>query len=190
MALLGTGCATAYRDSAADEALAEAAPTEAALSHQFTSNRLSKAQLDAFQIRAQQKLRDFIDYLTIIANPALDSAFRHIAAQQAEQLFTSPQAVVPAWSGSPGEPELVSISSFLEALIQQEGVLTFSIEQLAVDQPLVLNDSAQYEGELSFNVSGTADRATHRTGVVVKKVTKKFGQETDSVWEVFLKDIQ
>ena len=88
--LLGTGCASANRESAADVALAEAAPTEAELDDQLTADRLRPRQLRALEVRAQQKLRDFYDYLNLVGNPSLDSTFRAEAARQALLLFADP----------------------------------------------------------------------------------------------------
>ena len=191
--LVASGCATANRESSADEALAEATPTEVELNDQLTRDQLSDAQLSAFEIRAQQKLRDFIDYLNIVSNPTLDSAFRTEATRQAEQLFTDSGAAVGLWSGHE-ESEKLSVRSLLATLIHTQESIAFTIDSLIVRQSITPEDSAQYRGSLSFRVSNTnsgkTGNAEHQADVVVRKKRKTFGEEAEVVWAVFLGDIQ
>ena len=187
--LTASGCASAYREGAADEVLAEAIPTEEELEDQLTGDRLSEAQLSAFEIRAQQKLRDLVDYLNIVGNSSLDSAFRQEAARQAEALLAPPSTEEEAEKESFifEASGIYTLPEFMRAFPD-----TLLITSLTVDQPLELNGS-QYRGQLSFKSSTAGDdeeSTEHQARMVVQKVTKAFGEETEEVWEVLLEDIQ
>lgn len=188
--LMASGCASAYREGSADEALAEAAPTEAELDDQLTRDQLSEAQLSAFEIRAQQKLQDFIDYLNMVGDPSLDSAFRTEAARQAEALLASPPAEREVRKNRPSSAAL-RVASLPEFMRTAVGPL--AITALTIRQPLELDGSAQYRGKLSFKtlLTGSGEEGTgHEADVVVRKVEKSFGDEIKVVWEVFLGEIR
>ncbi len=189
--LLSYGCATAYREDSANE-MPAAAPTEAELTDQLTADRLSPAQLRAFELRAQQKLRDFFDYLTLVGDPALDSTFRTEAAEQATALFTNPRAVVRiAPTGQSAEDRVVG--QWLKALAKSDEAATFLMGEPALIRPLTLGDSSQYRGALSVPVpsagDGESEAQTYQVNVLVKRVDKDFGEDEMQVWEVFLEGV-
>lgn len=191
--LMASGCATAYREGSADEALAEAVPTEAELDDQLTSDQLSEAQLSAFEIRAQQKLRDFVDYLNIIGNPSLDSTFRAEAARQAEQMFVSPQTVVVLRVDH--ESEALSVRYLLRELVRTSTADSLTIAALTVLQPLApSSEPNQYQGRLSLRLAEAGGSNTelgdYQANVIVKKAEKSFGEEIEAVWDVFLGDLR
>ena len=192
--VLGAGCATANREPAADVALAEAMPTEAQLDDQLTADRLRPGQLRALEVRAQQKLRDFFDYLNLIGNPALDSTFRAEAARQALLLFADPQASVRlAPAGHP--PRTMTARQWLDELAQADEAVTFAVSEPALTRPLTLSDSLQYRGEVLMavpvpNAEFVRSKAqAYPVQVVVKRVAKDFGEDAMQVWEVFLEGV-
>ena len=187
--LFVAGCASAYRENSADEVLAEAVPTEAELEDQLTRDQLSEAQLDAFEIRAQQKLRDLIDYLAIAADSSLDSTFRQEAVQQAEALLTPPPMLVrESEARSTAKP--LSASPLPDRLVR---IPTTAVTALAIQQPLSPEGSGQYRGTLSFSApaaDGDEGTTQHEATMVLQKIEKRFGDEVELVWEVFLEDVQ
>ena len=196
-ALLGVGCASANRESSADEALAEAIPSEAELDGQLTSNRLSESQLRAFEIRAQQKLRDLIDYLNIVSNNSLDSTFRYEAARQAESLLISSSVNADADADADADAEQTNATAeelrvyrLLDALDHPSASRPLTIAAVTVRQPLAPDGPSQYWGTLSFKKSSAEENTEHEATIVVRKVEKTFGEEVDVVWEVLLGDIQ
>ena len=192
--VLGAGCASANRESAADVALAEAAPTEAQLHDQLTADRLSAGQLRALEVRAQQKLRDFFDYLNLVGDPALDSTFRAEAARQALLLFANPQARVRlAPVGHP--PRTMTARQWLDELTRSDETMAFTVGEPTLSRPLTLTDSLQYRGELSVttpvpNAEAASSKAqAYPVRVVVKRDAKEFGEDEMQVWEVFLEGV-
>lgn len=194
--VLGAGCASANRESAADVALAETRPTEAQLNDQLTADRLRPDQLRALEVRAQQKLRDFFDYLNLVGNPALDSTFRAEAARQAMELFTDPQATMRL--NPVGFPaRTMTARQWLDELAQSDEAVTFAVGKPTLSRPLTLADSSQYRGELLMpGIEETEGEArmsqvsAHRVRVLVKRVAKDFGEDEMQVWEVFLEGVE
>lgn len=187
--LLSTGCATAYRDNAAEEQPVEVALSDEALDDQFTSEQLSEARLRAMETGARQKLQDFVDYLNIAGNPALDSTFRQEAVRQTERLFTNPQATIDL-SLDPTTGGARSMSGWLKILSRSRAQKTFAVEHLAISQPLTADGRLQYRGTLSFSLSHGDTKASQQADILVKKVYKEFGREKEWVWEMFLGDIR
>ena len=192
--LLGAGCASANRESAADVALAEAAPTEAQLNDQLTADRLRPDQLRALEVRAQQKLRDFFDYLNLVGDPSLASTFRAEAARQALLLFANPRASVRL-APTGHSPRTMTAQRWLEELAQSGEAVVFSLGKLTISHPLTLEDSLQYRGELSMPPTETAEGEARMSQVsapirvLVKRVAKDFGEDEMQVWEVFLEGV-
>ena len=192
--LLGAGCASANREPAADVALAETAPTEAQLNDQLTADRLRPDQLRALEVRAQQKLRDFFDYLNLVGDPSLTSTFRAEAARQALLLFANPRDSVrltPA--GHP--PRTMTARQWLDELVQSDEAVAFTVGEPTLSRPLILTDSLQYRGELSVTTpvpdaeAASSEAQAYLVRVVVKRVAKDFGEDEMQVWEVFLKGV-
>lgn len=189
IALLGSGCATAYRENKSEEQPVELVLSDEELDEQFTSEQLSKARLTAMEARARQKLQDFIDYLNIIANPTLDSTFRKEAVQQAERLFVDPQAKVNLSSDSQAT-EAPTVHRWLEALRRANEPQSFVTDEPVVIQPLTADEDYQYRGTLAFTLLANATPTDRQADVLVKKVYKEFGREKEWVWEMFLEDIR
>ncbi len=195
--LLGAGCASANREPAADVALAETAPTEAQLNDQLTADRLSAGQLRALEVRAQQKLRDFFDYLNLVSDPSLDSTFRAEAARQALLLFANPQARVRLTPAGQ-QPRTMTAQQWLDELVQSDELVTFATGEPALSYPLTREDSLQYRGELSMPGAEATESeartsqgsAPTRVRVLVKRVAKDFGGDEMQVWEVFLEGVK
>jgi hypothetical protein len=158
------------------------------LEAQFTADYLSADRLDALEVRAQQKLLDFADYVTLVSNPSIDSTFRQQAQEQARQLFIHPQTLI-VW-----EEEKLTLDSFLDRVEQGEGSQQYIIRNIEVTQPLRQESAQQYAGLLTFSQPANADmpEVTYQrvAEIWVKKVDKQFGDEQKQVWEVFLGTIE
>ncbi|MEM9672880.1 MAG: hypothetical protein ACFB15_09975 [Cyclobacteriaceae bacterium] len=190
-------CATSPRESAVSDSAEEAAVMSGELEAQFTSDHLSADRLDALEVRAQQKLLDFADYVTLIGNPAIDSTFRQQAQEQARQLFMHPQTLIAF------EEEKLTLDSLLNKL-ERAGSQRYIIQNIKVTQPLrqesARRESAQqesteqYSGTLTFSQPANVEmpEVTYQrvAEIWVKKVDKQFGDEQKQVWEVFLGSIK
>ncbi|WKN45505.1 hypothetical protein [Tunicatimonas pelagia] len=193
-----TRCATSHRERAIENESAEATIMSGELEAQFTTDYLSGDLLYALEVRAQQKLIDFADYVTLIGNPTIDSTFRQQAQEQARQLFIHPQMLV-VW-----EEEQLTLESFLHEIEQKSDNQQYIIQDIELVQPLrqdsarrepTRQDSAQqYSGLLTFSqllaTEGQEVAYQRKVEIWVKKVDKQFGNEHKQVWEVFLGSIK
>ncbi len=164
-------CANSPREKVAEEVIAATPVQESELKAQFESEPMNKERLRAFETRAQQKLQDLADYINILKDSALDSAFRHQAMNQALALFEN------------------DTSTFLQkSYYEQPLVSKYIIEDIQIEKPLQEADNERYEGLLSFK-SNTITPAREAV-IILKKVEKDFGDERRMIWEVLLGEIQ
>lgn len=193
-----TRCATSHRERAIENESAEAAIMSGELEAQFTADYLSPDRLAVLEVRAQQKLLDFTDYLNIIADPAIDNTFRQQAEEQLTQLFIHPQTLV-TW-----KEETLTLENCLNSIEQRSDNEQYIIQNIELIQPLRQNaarqDTArqestrQYSGVLAFSQLSATEyqEATYQRKVEIwaKKVDKQFGSEQKQVWEIFLGTIE
>lgn len=181
-------CATSHRERAIENESAEASIMSGELEAQFTTDYVSEDLLDALEVRAQQKLLDFADYVTLIGNSTIDSTFRQQAQEQAHHLFIHPETTVRL------EKEALSLKDFFSAIQQGEESLNYTVKNVEVAQPLQQESDQKYTGSLTFFQPATIElsEVTYQRVVKiwVKKVDKQFGSEQKQVWEVFLGNIK
>ena len=183
--LLGiASCASSHRERAIENESAEASIMSGELEAQFTTDYLSSDLLDALEVRAQQKLLDFADYVVLISNPTIDSAFRTQAKEQALELFIQPEIPIIF------EGESTKLEDFFSAIHQKKGLTNYTVRNIEIAQPLQQESDQQYTGSLSFSQSMIVDsqETVHQREVKVwvKKTDKQFGNKQKEVWEVFL----
>ena len=186
--ILLNACATSHRDKMREEAEENAAIGKR-LESQFTTDQMTEEKLEAFEVRAQQKLQDFADYLNILADTSIDSIFREQAIRQTLNLFASDSVTVTM------DDQKKSIRTFLEDIRQQEGGKgKFDVAEIEVTTPLASTTPRQFSGVLSFQQTWSGEEApvaaTRQMHILVKKVEKSFGEEKKQVWEVFLGDME
>jgi len=181
-------CATSPRESAVSDSSEEATVMSGELEAQFTADHLSAEHQDALEVRAQQKLLDFADYITLISNPNIDSTFRQQANEQTRQLFIHPQTMISL------DEENIIIEEFLDKVRLSGKNQQYIVQNIEIAQPLRQESAQQYSGELTFSqqsvVDGQGNTHQHQAEIWVKKVDKKFGKEEKKVWEVFLGNIK
>lgn len=138
------------------------------LGHQFQRDNLLPIQLESFDLRGQQKLRDFVDYVNIIRNKTYDEELRTQARELALSLFVDGYAL-PKWID---QGEIVKLQEI-------KTQTTFS----AVGESFVK--------EVSFGLIGESGRiVSYKASFMLQKVRQKFGNKREKVWKVFLADIR
>jgi hypothetical protein len=153
------------------------------ITEDLTSESLTRRNLDAFEYRAVEKLRDYADYLNILYDENLDEAFHHQAGVNIKDLFSgcsAPENPLPAGI-DPG-----AYSSFR--------FITGSVDIIV---PLEKKAEETYAGSMQFSLkilgitgSDTTDLYTsiHQTGMMLQKRLKDFGEDSMLVWEVLLSE--
>lgn len=140
--------------------------------NEFGGDFLDEESLFVFSRKAKQKLIDYADYMNIVNDSSLDSAFRDQAWLMALDLFAN--GLVPG-SLFPGKVTLIDSSW--------------------ISEPLKLAGEGVYKGELGFREKilqkpgedSTIFLLSYKTSeIICTKSPKVFGTDTLSVWQVFL----
>lgn len=189
LTLLLCSCATTHRDKLLEDMVEnkESMPESERLEAQFTSERISTYELEAFEIRAQQKLQDFSDYMNLIADSTLDSTFREQAIRQALALFVSNNTPVAV------HPKKETVEDLLHHLRYSGESWNYTIQSIEILHRLRPTMGQQYRGVLSFQQTLSQENGpaiTRQANILVKKVEKTFGEKREWVWEVFLAGIE
>lgn len=148
----------------------------------FTSENLTPSDVDAFETRAIQKVKDFYNYLNIICNPQYDIQLRNAAKSQALDMFYSKESTVDG----------VKLESVLDSCVKSGKQATWQILQASTEKVLILNkDHSGYDGSISFNLVVNSGAFTDKeVSIVLCKKAKKFGSDTKMVWTVLLNEIK
>lgn len=185
-------------DSAKQEA--ELTQTKESIKNEFESDDLSKKSLRAFEVKAEQKLVDFSDYLDIFSDKLMDESFKNQARQMILDLFICDTVQINSILLNEPDKKNIPISKFL-SLDSATGYnsMDFIFDSIEVTEPLRRIDTLNYKGRLSFSrrvkISSASD--TLFTGpdrmevdIFASKVRKQFGSDTLQIWSVFLGNIK
>lgn len=165
---------------------------------EFVNEELRPETLNAFEIRALQKLNDLTDYLNIYANPDLDKQFRMQAKQMVRESFYSEFDIQNFYM----ELELVedtTIQILYNSSFKNKGFYKTEFDSIIISQNFQRQTFSQYKGELQFlqkefritRTDSILIRTTIRySGIIAQKTEKEFGSEIQPVWEVFLGEIK
>jgi len=171
------------------------------LREQFESDYLLDNTLQVYHEKARQKLLDLADYLSLYADKELDSLFKHQVRSMIIRLFYSGEVAVqiPLTAAWPENKES-RLNNLLERIDSAKYKLVrFEITDLAILEPLQLENSEQYKGLLgcNFRISGMTEHDTvllvetnTRVRIMATRISKQFGtEETMRIWQVYLADI-
>jgi hypothetical protein len=156
--------------------------------NQLSANSVGAAQMQSFHQRAGQKLRDFADLLTLVADPAMDEALRQESKAAALALF-SDKSVSIHWHG-----KQFPLESFLSQIGKSASGTQFGIAEFkgyppgACAQRNCKWDTVFYWVEKTPN--GKPQQYPAAMSVVLKKVKKQFGGQEKESWEVFLGEVR
>jgi hypothetical protein len=144
--------------------------------------------MQSFHQRAGQKLRDFADLLTLIADPSMDEALRQESKAAALALFSDKSASIQ-WHGKqfPLESFLVQIGKTASGT--QFGIAEFKgYPPSGCAQRNCTWETVFYWVEKTPN--GKSQQYPAAMSVVLKKVKKQFGGQEKESWEVFLGELR
>lgn len=161
---------------------------------QMSTNSVGVSQMQSFHQRAEQKLRDFADLLTLIADPTMDEALRQESKVAVLSLF-SDKTVNIHWHDLPQkESGKLPLERFLAHIGKTASGTQFGISGFTGVPP---SSCAQPNctWEVTFNLvektpKGGAQQFPATMTVLLKKVKKRFGNKETESWEVFLGEVQ
>ena len=143
---------------------------------EFEADYLNEEGLFVFEQKAEQKLKDFADYMNIANDTSLDSAFRTQAETMTQELFFLRH--VPAISRHP--------------------TFELFIDSIHVIEPLQRTGSSGYQGILGFRlevreyIKGDTILIAPRwkmIDMIATKTSSQFGSDTLEIWKVFLGEL-
>jgi hypothetical protein len=180
--------------SAVNEANALAASKDS-IRMAFASDHPDEDLLRAYEETARQKLSDFADYLKIVSDTSMNIKFREQAAEMVKRLFVSGDTDVRDWAKVYSEYDISTLNELLAKGLSKGFSLWIQADMINVITPLSASDDSTYKGKLSFyqkcipfNIHTSQVNISQMSGVdiyVIKKV-KSFGDESLSIWEVYL----
>lgn len=155
-----------------------------AVSDVFTSESLSDDNLEAFELKAVEKLLDYADYLGIIYSEGYDPSFRQQARQNIFGFFSSPEhaeaALFPEGFTGPYKAHLILIDA------------------VDIREPLQRASDTRYTGSMAYAemISGISNSDTIPASfsrktieIILQMDYKDFGENSLLVWEVLLGEI-
>ncbi len=159
----------------------------------MTAERLSEENLEAFEVRAEQKLQDFAEYVGILSDPEKGSALRKRAREQLLELFVDPTTRISSFPGPEGETRSYSVERLTKELEEASSAkLRISLEEVK-SSPFQRTEEERYEGKLEFRMireyqgkEGGTQEGEYEVRTLMKRVPKRFGDEEELVWELFL----
>ena len=170
----------------------------------FVLQQLPEKNLRAFEERAEQKLKDFIDYLNMLSDVKYDKVLRKQAYEMALTLFENEsQWHYTGTKNSNNNLLENSLEQFLKKQVELHKLKQqqqYEIQTIDLITPFTPQETApgyvRYHGQLSFlfliNERGQSLPKPY-SGICyihLQKVNKDFGEERFEVWEVLLGDVE
>ena len=147
---------------------------ESVLIEQLKVSELSNVQLNAFEQKGLQRLKDLEDYVNLLSNEEVETRFKDQAREQAIKLFIDNELIISALSD-----------------VTQSGTTSYSFNEPRIISGLEQRDNI-YSGQMEFQLL-EYDQDQVKIGSAMKTVdffvvqnTKTFGDQEEVIWEVLL----
>jgi hypothetical protein len=184
-----------------EEARAQAlVTTRDSIREAFETDWLSESAMYAHEVTARQKLSDLADYMHMLADTTLDSAFRQKAGEMIRKMFMTAEARVSVMLRGDRRVRAMPLSEVLREAWTRPGILApFRFDSILVKEPLHRVDVTRYAGTLAFRQRFTGPAPPDTTMTVSRhkvvdffavREEKLFGKDTLRVWEVVLGDFR
>ncbi|MEM8886931.1 MAG: hypothetical protein AAGD28_03015 [Bacteroidota bacterium] len=139
----------------------------------------NELQLEAFEERGTQKLRDFLDLVFFLQDKGLEESLRKHVEEQVRALYIS------------GENPFMEYKS-LDEFLKTQAFPYQKNEQVEIllTSPFQLGEKG-YAAEVSFSLpKSSGEMEKIKAQLVMKKQVKKFGEESLELWEVLIEEIK
>jgi hypothetical protein len=170
------------------------------IKNEFESEELTKTTLQAFEIKATEKLIDFSDFLNLYSDNEIDDTLKDQVRQMISELFISENVRMKISLSPEANKKGLKLSEFfMTEFTQDYDSINFRIDSINVLQPLRRKDELCYAGILGFSltINGFSSSAVNfkqtqalKVEMMVVKVEKSFGADTLNVWKVFLGNME
>ena len=170
------------------------------IKNEFESEDLTKATLQAFEMKATEKLVDFSDYINLYADHAMDDTLKNQVGEMISELFVSGDVTIKMMLSPETNEKGMKLSEFLMTDFTPDyDSIDFHVSSIEVLKPLRSKDDLCYSGILGFSlaINGFSSSVVNfkqtealKIEMMVIKVEKTFGADTLNVWKVFLGNME
>jgi len=166
----------------------------------FENEELTGAQLQAFELRALQKLNDLASYIEVMGNNALSPRLRDQATEQFLTLFSDSSRTI-LFPGLKNVPTVIKAHELAKSIsgLSLESV-SAKVSQQKVTRHFKRQSERQYAAvaackmAYSFLDAGGKVRSniaiSYQVQLVLSRKEKQFGQHIKEIWEVSLGDVR
>lgn len=149
---------------------------------------LSSQQVSVFQQRAEQKIKDFIETISLLQNKKYPSEIREKASQKALKSFVNENIKV---KNLPISAQNQAIKEYLSQILKQENATEISIQKITLLKPFSKTYNGDYNATYSLSLKyGAQKNANIQVNTLLKRTQKTFGTEKKEVWEVLIMGIE
>jgi hypothetical protein len=166
---------------------------------EFETDYLNETSLFAYESAAKQKLNDFTDYLQIMTDTSMETAFRIKASEMLKLIFLSENVTLGLNEKGKGIQQKFEVYHLIKQGLENKLKLPpFSVDSIIVQEPLHRIGNTTYSGILRFSQNFTdpfqpgliINSIRRSTDVHVIKEDKIFGTDTLKIWSVRLGEIR
>ncbi len=174
--------------------------SEKTLDYEFEKENISDLGLQAFEKRASEKIKDFVDYLELISDHSIDSIFKFQAETMLLSLFENKNTALIIKNKTSKKQRKNTITGFLEMLNDEKySKPDLQVKNIRITRHLSPQKPGLYSGLIEFSLTVSPPKKGKSvipggnyisTGnIMVKKINKTFGNTSKQTWEVLLGDI-
>ena len=158
------------------------------LENEFEASRLSPVQLEAFETRAIQKLKDLVDYYQVVNETSYPRELREQAVKIIRGLFADSTHSISFLDKKDAKP----VYEYFALPVNPQIVPPLpAIENINVQKSFKEKSNGIYMGELRFQSvdSQKKQKSSASVEIILIRQSKQFGSEKSVIWEVKLGNI-
>ncbi|MDF1671908.1 MAG: hypothetical protein P1U41_00245 [Vicingaceae bacterium] len=183
-----------YEDAVAPAEESKSIPgNNAEFTEELNINKLPKSlsieQQAAFELRAQQKFQDFLDYLKIVSNPKMDKGLVKHSEELMKELFISDTITITDSSIIDQKESSIKLSRLISLIKQRNKTVNFLTNNIIFSIPLDKDSSNNYKGIMEASVIRKHKTKTIRVDIYLIETTKQFGDTEQKTIEIKLGNI-
>ncbi|MBL4594670.1 MAG: hypothetical protein JKX68_12775 [Flavobacteriales bacterium] len=149
---------------------------------------LTSEQKEAFQLRAIQKIEDFIDYLRIISDPKVNNDLKEHSYQLALGLFINDSTFFSD-SAITNPSNSIFLTDYLTKMKSRKNPFTVNIKNIQFSEKLELDSLNIYKGSMIMSLGIKQKTVVKNIDVHLLEIQKIFGDSTLAIMEVRLGNI-
>ena len=196
-------CAKSCESPEGDDAASQEVELEKfkdSIKSEFESDDLTITALRAFEVKAQEKLADFSDYLNLYVDNRMDDTLKNQVGQMISELFMSGDVTLKMKFSPEANEKGMTLNEFLITdFARTYDSVVIRVDSIEVLKTLRPQDEISYYGILEFkqtvtaySTSGNIFTNARNASIEIQalKVKKSFGSDTLQIWKVFLGNME